>query len=110
MCLNRHYVAEGVRLYSQSTWQSALGAEARGIVETRLASLVEYFSEVSNQNLNVFGCIERKNDWKNQSKTIFSKTYQKPIENQSKTIYQNLSKPIKNPIDQNPSQQSIEND
>lgn len=29
MCLNRYYVAEGVRLYSQETWRIVMGEEGR---------------------------------------------------------------------------------
>eukprot|EP00188_Purpureofilum_apyrenoidigerum_P003584 Plantae.Rhodophyta-Purpureofilum_apyrenoidigerum.ctg3796.p1 GENE.Plantae.Rhodophyta-Purpureofilum_apyrenoidigerum.ctg3796~~Plantae.Rhodophyta-Purpureofilum_apyrenoidigerum.ctg3796.p1 ORF type:complete len:651 (-),score=118.46 Plantae.Rhodophyta-Purpureofilum_apyrenoidigerum.ctg3796:96-2048(-) len=39
MCLNRHYVAEGVRTYSQDTWKNVLGSKGRKL-------LVKYFPEV----------------------------------------------------------------
>lgn len=29
MCLNRYYVAEGVRLYSQETWRLVMGDDGR---------------------------------------------------------------------------------
>jgi hypothetical protein len=29
MCLNRYYVAEGVRLYSQQTWEEVMGNRGR---------------------------------------------------------------------------------
>ena len=36
MCLNRRYQAEGVRLYSQQTWERVMGSEGRAWV-ARLA-------------------------------------------------------------------------
>merc|ERR1719399_2164515 len=40
MCLNRHYVAEGVRLYSQETWRIVCGPQGGA----RL--LMQHFDEV----------------------------------------------------------------
>lgn len=34
MCLNRYYVAEGVKIYSQDTWKSTFGDEGRQLVCT----------------------------------------------------------------------------
>ena len=39
MCLNRRYQAEGVRLYSQRTWELVMGSEGRAWV-ARLAPQV----------------------------------------------------------------------
>lgn len=43
MCLNRHYVAEGVRLYSQETWRLVMGAE--GILQTErcIKQVVQFY-------------------------------------------------------------------
>eukprot|EP00927_Polykrikos_kofoidii_P042285 TRINITY_DN3615_c0_g1_i1.p1 TRINITY_DN3615_c0_g1~~TRINITY_DN3615_c0_g1_i1.p1 ORF type:complete len:827 (-),score=154.80 TRINITY_DN3615_c0_g1_i1:44-2455(-) len=43
MCLNRHYVAEGVRLYSQETWKSVCGP--RGGARLLMAHIDEVISE-----------------------------------------------------------------
>lgn len=32
MCLNRYYVAEGVRIYSQETWKICFGESGRELV------------------------------------------------------------------------------
>ena len=41
MCLNRRYQAEGVRLYSQETWERVMGSEGRAWV-ARLAPQVQF--------------------------------------------------------------------
>ena len=43
MCLNRHYVAEGVRLFSQETWRLVMGTE--GILQTErcIEQVVQFY-------------------------------------------------------------------
>lgn len=51
MCLNRHYVAEGVRNYSQETWTSVLGTDGRRLLKRRLKSVLDfYISQTSADN------------------------------------------------------------
>ncbi|KAK6182480.1 hypothetical protein SNE40_010161 [Patella caerulea] len=48
MCLNRYYVAEGVRIYSQDTWKQITHGEGRNLVERHISSVVEYYIEQSD--------------------------------------------------------------
>jgi len=48
MCLNRYYVAEGVRLYSQETWRQIAGNEGKLMVEKYIDSVVSYYTEASD--------------------------------------------------------------
>ncbi|XP_070576630.1 uncharacterized protein [Ptychodera flava] len=43
MCLNRYYVAEGVRIYSQETWRRVTGTKGKEVVETYIKDTVEYY-------------------------------------------------------------------
>lgn len=43
MCLNRHYVAEGVRNYSQETWRSVLGTDGRRLLKERLHFVIDFY-------------------------------------------------------------------
>jgi len=43
MVLNRYYVAEGVRLYSQETWKLVMGSEGTTTVATVVDKVVEFF-------------------------------------------------------------------
>ena len=36
MCLNRYYVADGVRIYSQETWRQVAGAAGKDLVEQHI--------------------------------------------------------------------------
>lgn len=45
MCLNRYYVAEGVRIYSQETWRQTTEGEGRQLVEKYIDEVVEYYIE-----------------------------------------------------------------
>jgi len=47
MCLNRYYLAMGVRLYSQETWELVFGGEGVQIVSNYIASVVTYYCEQS---------------------------------------------------------------
>jgi hypothetical protein len=48
MCLNRYYVAEGVRLYSQETWKLVLGDEGKDMVAYCIKEIVEFYMSQSN--------------------------------------------------------------
>jgi len=45
LCLNRYYLAEGVRLYSQRTWAELVGARGCKLVEQYLSQVVVYYIE-----------------------------------------------------------------
>ncbi|XP_061173141.1 uncharacterized protein LOC133182346 [Saccostrea echinata] len=47
MCLNRYYVAEGVRIYSQDTWRMVTGGEGKHLVEKYIDHVVEYYIEAT---------------------------------------------------------------
>lgn len=50
MCLNRYYVAEGVRTYSQETWRLAVGDEGKDWVARCIQNVVSYYVEQSGAN------------------------------------------------------------
>jgi len=50
MCLNRYYVAEGVRLYSQESWRLAVGTRGRDLVAAHAPQVVDYYIEQSKAN------------------------------------------------------------
>ncbi|CAG5132048.1 unnamed protein product [Candidula unifasciata] len=43
MCLNRYYMAEGVRIYSQATWQLITHGEGKTLVEKYIQEVVDYY-------------------------------------------------------------------
>jgi hypothetical protein len=43
MALNRYYVAEGVKLYSQATWVMVVGTEGPAIVSRYIDEVVEHY-------------------------------------------------------------------
>ncbi|BFZ12449.1 hypothetical protein BsWGS_15488 [Bradybaena similaris] len=43
MCLNRYYMAEGVRIYSQVTWQLITQGEGKTLVERYIQQVVDYY-------------------------------------------------------------------
>jgi len=43
MCLNRYYVAEGVRIYSQQSWKTLVGTEGKHMVEKYITETVEFY-------------------------------------------------------------------
>ncbi|XP_014671947.1 PREDICTED: uncharacterized protein LOC106812561 [Priapulus caudatus] len=43
MCLNRYYVAEGVRIYSQETWRQIAHTQGCYLVEKYIADVQEYY-------------------------------------------------------------------
>ena len=50
LCLNRYYVADGVRFYSQQTWQAAVGADGRAWVARCIQTVVSYYVEQTKAN------------------------------------------------------------
>ncbi|CAG0878691.1 unnamed protein product [Darwinula stevensoni] len=47
MCLNRYYMAEGVRLYSQETWRQVAGSHGRHLVSQFISHVVDYYVEAA---------------------------------------------------------------
>ncbi|CAG2063838.1 unnamed protein product [Timema podura] len=43
MCLNRYYVAEGVRIYSQETWRQVTGTYGKDLVQKYISQTVDYY-------------------------------------------------------------------
>lgn len=48
MCLNRYYVAEGVRLYSIESWALVMKAEGKALLARHIAETVTYYVSQSN--------------------------------------------------------------
>ncbi len=53
MCLNCHYLAEGVKLYSQETWRMFLGTNGVKAVTRHITSVVDYYVEVAEADNHV---------------------------------------------------------
>ncbi|KAK3597150.1 hypothetical protein CHS0354_038078 [Potamilus streckersoni] len=47
MCLNRYYVAEGVRIYSQDSWKLVTSGEGKAYVEQYIQQVVDYYVEAT---------------------------------------------------------------
>ncbi|XP_065058563.1 uncharacterized protein LOC135686289 [Rhopilema esculentum] len=43
MCLNRYYLAEGVRLFNQQTWKQVVGEQGKELVGKHLKNVVEFY-------------------------------------------------------------------
>ncbi|KAF6254565.1 ARM repeat-containing protein [Scenedesmus sp. NREL 46B-D3] len=59
MCLNRYYIAEGVRLYSQETWRRVMGDGGRATVAKYVDQVVFYYvnqSKASNHAVREAAC------------------------------------------------------
>ncbi|KAK4530008.1 hypothetical protein CCYA_CCYA03G0865 [Cyanidiococcus yangmingshanensis] len=59
LCLNRHYLAEGVREHARKTWQSLFSANGRELVIVYLADMVPYFvtqSQADNHGVREASC------------------------------------------------------
>lgn len=50
MCLNRYYVADGVRIYSQETWRQVTGSNGRSLVQRYIERTVEYYICTTESN------------------------------------------------------------
>ncbi|KAF6022738.1 hypothetical protein EB796_018946 [Bugula neritina] len=59
MCLNRYYVAEGVRIYSQETWRKMAGDDGKLLVQKYIKPTVEFYisqSEADNHAVREAAC------------------------------------------------------
>ncbi len=59
MCLNRYYVAEGVRLYSQETWRNVTEGKGVSLVEKHIVGVVEFYisqSQAANHAVREAAC------------------------------------------------------
>ena len=45
MCLNRYYLAEGVKLYNQESWKLILGTDGRKYVQLYIEDMVKFYNE-----------------------------------------------------------------
>lgn len=43
LCLNRYYMAEGVKLYNQQTWKLTVGDQGRVLVEKHIQEVISYY-------------------------------------------------------------------
>ncbi|TRY75172.1 hypothetical protein TCAL_14582 [Tigriopus californicus] len=43
LCLNRYYMAEGVKLYNQQTWKLTVGDQGRVLVEKHIQEVINYY-------------------------------------------------------------------
>ncbi|UYV78378.1 hypothetical protein LAZ67_16001125, partial [Cordylochernes scorpioides] len=50
MCLNRYYVADGVRIYSQDSWRSVARTQGKELVQRYIAQFVEYYVSQTKAN------------------------------------------------------------
>jgi len=59
LCLNRYYMAEGVRLYNQETWRRVAGSRGKELVETYISETVAYYAncaEADNHAVREAAC------------------------------------------------------
>eukprot|EP00039_Didymoeca_costata_P003973 m.70800 g.70800 ORF g.70800 m.70800 type:complete len:669 (+) comp12166_c0_seq1:27-2033(+) len=59
MALNRYYVAEGVRLYSQQTWMEIVGSDGKQLVEQNIKAIIDYYilqSDAANHAVREAAC------------------------------------------------------
>ena len=59
MCLNRYYVAEGVKLYSQETWKIVFGDQGRQTVAKYAKEVSEFYisqSQADNHAVREASC------------------------------------------------------
>jgi hypothetical protein len=43
LCMNRFYIADGVRIYSQETWSLVMGSKGRDHIKATMDEVVEYY-------------------------------------------------------------------
>lgn len=53
MCLNRYYMAEGVKIYSQETWGLVMGDKGREVVARHAGAVVKYYIQMTEANNHV---------------------------------------------------------
>lgn len=59
MCLNRYYLAEGVKLYSQESWKLILGNNGKQVVEVYIKEVVDFYikqTECDNHAVREAAC------------------------------------------------------
>ncbi|XP_013398368.1 uncharacterized protein LOC106164872 [Lingula anatina] len=59
MCLNRYYVAEGVRIYNQETWKRVTAGEGKHLVERCIKETVDFYiteTEADNHAVREAAC------------------------------------------------------
>jgi hypothetical protein len=57
LCLNRYYVAEGVRVYSQASWKLLMGTSGPQKVAEHIDAVVQYY--ISQSKVRRFVCSAR---------------------------------------------------
>lgn len=50
ICLNRYYIADGVRIYSQRSWQEICGDQGIKFVENHIEAVVKYYIQATQAN------------------------------------------------------------
>eukprot|EP00095_Tigriopus_kingsejongensis_P009240 snap_masked-scaffold495_size155559-processed-gene-0.5 protein:Tk09240 transcript:snap_masked-scaffold495_size155559-processed-gene-0.5-mRNA-1 annotation:"hypothetical protein LOTGIDRAFT_232463" len=48
LCLNRYYMAEGVKLYNQTTWKLTVGQRGSRLVETYIKEVIQYYVQCTH--------------------------------------------------------------
>jgi len=59
LCLNRYYIAEGVRIYNQDTWRQITDGKGRNLVEQYISNVVEFYikqTEADNHAVREAAC------------------------------------------------------
>lgn len=50
LCLNRYYIADGVRIYTQNTWKEIFGEAGKKVVEEHIDAIVKYYIHATQAN------------------------------------------------------------
>ena len=50
ICLNRYYIADGVRIFSQNSWKEICGSDGKKLVESCIAAVVSYYVQSTKAN------------------------------------------------------------
>jgi len=50
ICLNRYYIADGVRIYSQNSWKEICGDQGKELVEEHIDAVVKYYIQTTQAN------------------------------------------------------------
>jgi hypothetical protein len=59
LCLNRHYIADGVRNYTMETWRMVVGLKGKDLIAQNMSSVVEYYevqAEADNHAVREAAC------------------------------------------------------
>jgi hypothetical protein len=57
MCLNRYFVAEGVKCYSQDTWQLCMQGNGRAAVARHIEAVVDFYVATAQVHLLVYNAV-----------------------------------------------------